>query len=286
MALPILAADVEAALERRYSIGPQIASGARKAVYRASRHFRPDGTSVSDDVLLKFFPTHEDTRVQAAIAALQGVSHPSLARLLEHGCCCVSARQMRYLAWEFVPGQTLSDCVKRGPLPESKVLAIGRDIAAAIAAIWAMRIVHGAITPSNIMLKDSGGAVLLDVGEAYLDQESRPGAGYLSPEQARGDRHLAYASDIFSLGVVMLESLLGRHPTDNQQSALAYGLRASGGTLTASVGLVCMLDKMLSPRPVFRPIPADLTRNFERLLQKIEAEAGMGTRAPQQRLRA
>ena len=292
--LPLVAADVEAALDRRYSIGPPIASGSQEAIYRATRYFRPDGTSTSDDVLLKLrFHPRQDIRVQPGIAAVEGLSHPSLARLIEHGDCYVSNRHMRFVAWEFVEGQTLSTCLKNGPLLESEIVAIGRDISAAIAAIWSKRFVHGAIMPSNIMLKHSGGSTLINLGSSYLEQENGPGEsklfgprGYLSPEQARGDKNLAYASDIFSLGIVMLEGLLGRHPTDNQQSALAYGLRASGGTLTASVGLVCMLDKMLSARPVFRPIPADLSRNLERILRRMEEESPMPTRASQERRRA
>ena len=291
--LPLVSTDIESALGGRFVIGTQITLAGQEAVYRATRHLRPDGSSACDHVLLKLrLHAREDMAAQPWIAAAEGVSHPSLARLIEHGDCSVSGRPMRYVAWEFVQGQALSNYLKNGPLLESEVIAIGRDISAAIAAIWSKRIVHGAIMPSSIMLRDSGGAVLIDLGARYLEQESgaldskpfgRP--GYLSPEQARGDKNLAYASDIFSLGIVMLESLLGRHPTDNQQSALAYGLRASGGTLAANVGLICMLDKMLSARPVFRPIPADLSRNFERLLQRMEEESAIRT-VPQQRRRA
>src|SRR5208283_2542209 len=101
----------------------------------------------------------------------------------------------------------------------------------------------GDIKPSNIMLRDAGGAVLIDLGAArhleadYGDADVRKPfgtKGYFSPEQARGARALTCASDVFSLGVVMMQSLMGRHPTEYHQSALADGFRASGGKLAAS----------------------------------------------------
>lgn len=79
----------------------------------------------------------------------------------------------------------------------------------------------------------------------------------------------------------MLQSLLGRHPTDYHQSGLVDGIRASGSGLAASVGLLCMLDKMLSGRPSFRPIPAELSGTFKRLEQKWEEEFAMSARKPQ-----
>src|ERR1019366_10634446 len=110
------------------------------------------------------------------------------------------------------------------------------------------------------MLRASGGAVLIALGAArHLEQDHTLAArqpfgtvGYLSPEQAIGAT-LSCASDIFSLGVVLLQSFLGQHPTDYDQNALGDGLRASGRRLAVSPGLVCMLDTMLSGRLRFFP---------------------------------
>jgi serine/threonine protein kinase len=174
-----------------------------------------------------------------------------------------------YLAWEFIEGQPLSVQLKAGPLLESEVLSIGRDVSAAIAEIWSQRIVHGDIKPSNIMLRNCDGyimvgsvasAVLIDLGAArYLDQENirilrhskyrypidtaaavKPIGtwGYSSPEQISGVKPLSCASDVFSLGVVLLQCLLGRHPTGYDQIALADGIQATEGRLAASVGLL------------------------------------------------
>src|SRR5579884_539808 len=202
-------AAVEAALDNRFTVGPQIAVGGQGAVFRATRISRPDGTAADDVVALKLHLYHtQDLRAQREVAAMQSISHPGLARLVEHGSCEVAGRRTRYVAWEFIEGKSLSQELKIGRLEEPAVLAIGRDVSAAIAEIWLHRIVHGDIKPSNIMLRDSGGAVLIDLGAArYLAQDNSPAArepfgtrGYLSPEQFRATRALSCASDIFSLG--------------------------------------------------------------------------------------
>jgi len=299
--------DIEAALGRRYIIGRKIDTGGQGAVFMATRTSRPDGTAANDVVALKlYFDRRRNIRVQPEITAAENFSHPNLARLVEQGLCDVAGRHTRYIAWEFIDGQPLSALLKNGPLPEPEVLAIGRDISTAIAEIWSRRIVHGDIKPSNIMLKSSdghkagpvGSAVLIDLGAArYLGQgniltlkplgrpERRRGKplgtwGYFSPEQIRGTQVLSCASDVFSLGVVMLQCLLGRHPTNYDQGALGDGIRASGGRLAANIGLLYALDKMLSPLPAFRPNPRELSHRFQSLRQTMQAEFAKGARAP------
>jgi serine/threonine-protein kinase len=287
---PFMPAEIEVALGGRYIIGPEIAVGGQGVVFRATRISQLDGTPADDLVALKLnlYP-HQEVRVQREITAIENLSDPGLARLIEHGYCDVAGRRTRYVAWEFVEGQALSSRLRiGGRLLDTEVLPIGRDVAAAISAIWSRRIVHGDIKPSNIMLKDSGGAVLIDLGAARDSEHDNTMAarkpfgtlGYFSPEQARGEM-VSCASDIFSLGVVMLECLLGRHPTAYNQSGLEEGFRATNFRLGANPGLLGMLDRMLSVRQLFRPIPADLSRYFEKLEQRMEAESTAGARAPQ-----
>jgi eukaryotic-like serine/threonine-protein kinase len=270
-------ADIEVALGRRYAVTDPIPAAGQGAVFRATRLFQPDTAANHDVVALKLRLHRPEMGVPSEMATVEQISDPCLSKLIEYGDCDVAGRHARYAAWEFIEGQPLSTHLKSGPLTESEVIEIGRDVSAAIAAIWSKRIVHGDIKPSNIILRPSGGAALIDLGSSrYFAYDDSPAArvplgtaGYLSPEQARGEKNLSYASDIFSLGVVLLESLLGRHPTDHQQSALAYGIRASGGMIAANAGFVCQLDKMLSARPVFRPVAANLSRVFQSLLERM-----------------
>src|SRR5450759_376863 len=141
---PFVPADIEAALGRRYIVGPEIAIGGQGVVFRATRTSRLDGTAANDVVALKLYLYRsQDIRVKREITAMENISHPTLARLIEHGYCGVAGRPTRYVAWEFIDGQSLSDRLKSGRLLESKVLAIGRDVSVAIAEIWSRRIVHG-----------------------------------------------------------------------------------------------------------------------------------------------
>jgi len=299
-------ADIEAALGRRYIIGSEIAIGGQGAVFKATRTSRPDGTAAEDIVALKlYFDRRRNIRVPPEITAAGHFSHPNLARLVEHGNCEVASRHTRYGAWEFIDGQPLGVLLKNGRLLESEVLAIGRDVSSAIAEIWSRRIVHGDIKPSNIMIRNSDGyfmvgtvdnAVLIDLGAARLDQgyirslrpldpsdrrSRRPlgTLGYFSPEQIRGAT-LSCASDVFSLGVVMLQCLLGRHPTNYDQAELADGIRASGSGVATRADLLSALDRMLSPVPELRPNPAKLSHDFQSLRQTMQAEFAKGARTP------
>lgn len=297
---PFVPAEIETALEKRYEVGPQIALGGQGAVFRATRTSRPDGEPSDDTVALKLHLYRaQDPSVQREIAAMYNVSNPRLARLIEHGTCDVGGRHTRYIAWEFIEGETLSQRLKGGRLLESEVLTIGRDVAAAIAEVWSQRVVHGDIKPSNIMLRPDGSAVLIDLGAARHIGEggqrpfrnvshfaSEPSkslgtVGYLSPEQLRGSKMLSCASDVFSLGVVMLQCLQGWHPTSYNQRALAEGIRASDLRLTVAADLLGVLDRMLLPNPAWRPLPAELASCFQRRYQKIQDDFAKSARVTQ-----
>ena len=282
--------EIEAALERRYVVGPNIATGGQGTVFRATRKSMPDGTPSDELVALKlYFDPTQALRVQREVTAMENMSHPNLARLLEHGYCYVSGRKMLYIAYEFIEGQSLKQRLKNGGrMRESEVLPIGRDISAAIAVLWSHRIVHGDIKPGNIMLRETGGAVLIDLGILRFVEEDRATRplrpidrfapvlvrpwgtpGYLSPEQARGER-LSCASDIFSLGIVLLECLQGWHPTNQDQRALANGTTASGRRIDVSTAFLSVLDKMLLQVPRERGRLSKLSGYFEMLQQKNE----------------
>jgi serine/threonine-protein kinase len=284
--------EIEAALDQRYSVGPNIATGGQGTVFRAIRNYQLDGTIGSDSVALKlYFDPTQAFRVQREVTAMESLSHPNLARLLEHGYCYISGRKTLYIAYEFIEGQSLKQRLKTGGrLLESEVLPIGRDVSAAIAALWSQRIVHGDIKPGNIMLRESGGAVLIDLGILRFVEEQRATrpltpidrfapaqvrawgtTGYLSPEQARGER-LYCSSDIFSLGVVLLECLQGWHPTNGDQRALADGITASGRRLDISPALLSVLDKMLLPTPRERGRLSKLSSYFQMLQQRMEVD--------------
>lgn len=167
-----------------------------------------------------------------------------------------------YLVMELISGPTLSDRMSRGRLPGSEVARVGREIAEAFAVIHARGIVHRDIKPSNILIRPAahGGeaprATLADFGIAALVGATRVTradtvigtAAYLSPEQARG-MPAAPASDVYALGLVLLEALSGVRP---------FGSRTPHEALAA---------RLVSPPE----IPAHIPPPWREVLQRMTA---------------
>lgn len=131
-------------------------------------------------------------------------------------------RKWLALVMEYMPGGSLKERLRRAPsgLPIDEVVAMGHQLAHALAVLHAENIVHRDIKPSNILFDAQGRARLADLGVVQMPDSStrlvgsrHPGTpAYMSPEQAQGRDFLPPASDIYSLGVVLFEALTGRHP--------------------------------------------------------------------------
>jgi serine/threonine-protein kinase len=272
---PFLIADVTAAFKGRYTLGRELRVGGQGVVYRATRVRRPDGTACKDDVALKLhLDAKQDKRVEREIEAMKHLQHPALTTLLEEGSITIGGKQIRFIAWQFIDGEPLDLKLSKGPLKEVGVIRIGADVTGAIVALWSRRIVHRDIAPKNIMIKPDGRAILIDLGGArHLDNTTitAPGLtfgtmGYFSPEQCRAERTLTSASDIFTLAVVLLECLIGHHPTNFDQQQLVL-TPPSANALTPSVGkeLRDTIDEMLGVRAPFRPQIDKLHARFVKL---------------------
>jgi tRNA A-37 threonylcarbamoyl transferase component Bud32 len=150
------------------------------------------------------------------------LNHPNIATIYEIG----EAAGNPYIVMEYVEGETLSSCLKAGPLDFKMVIEIGKQTAEALAEAHEQGVVHRDIKPSNIMITRRGRVKVLDFGLAKLvpltDSRERldltePGVllgtvNYMSPEQALGQAEVTHLSDIFSLGVVLYEAVTGRLP--------------------------------------------------------------------------
>jgi serine/threonine protein kinase len=275
-----LVAVAQVRLAHRFDFGAMEGSGGQGIVFRARRRQLEDGTPTNDDVAIKFHhDPGQDERITREIGMMTRLRHACLANLLEHGTVDVGGDQVRYIVWEFIEGEPLTTVIARGPVPPKTVAVVGRDVSTAIREIWAEHVVHRDVKPANIMLHAGhDNAVLIDLGYArHLDHSTLTGAGwrvgtdgYMSPEQALAENTLTCFSDIFALGLTLTEALTGRHPTNRRQDLVQSTLiKPSTFVTTAPAGLVQLLDRMLHPRPAFRPRPDQLADALDRLAQQL-----------------
>jgi len=275
---PFSAKEVEASFGGRYVLGSELRVGGQGVVYHAKRVRLPDGSACSDEVALKLhLDAKQDKRVQREIEAMKHLRHPALATLLEEGTIVIGGKQVRFIAWQFIEGEALDTKLSKGQLQEVAVVRIAADVTGAIVALWSRRIVHRDIAPKNIMIKPDGRAILIDLGGArHLDNTTitAPGltfgtVGYFSPEQYRAERALTSASDIFTLAVVLLECLIGRHPTNLDQQQLVTTPPSANALIPSnSKELRDTVDEMLGIRASFRPQIDQLHQRFERMSNK------------------
>jgi serine/threonine protein kinase len=137
-----------------------------------------------------------------------------------------------YLVMECLPGRTLADALANGPLPEDQVRQLALDLLGALGAAHALGIVHRDVKPGNILFSNEGRVKLADFGiakSADLVDQTMTGQligtpAYLAPERLR-EEEASPATDLYSLGVVLYEALVGRKPFEGDTPvALAYAI--------------------------------------------------------------
>jgi hypothetical protein len=162
---------------------------------------------------------------------LSALRHPGIVGYVAHG---VTEADEPYLAMEWLEGEDLAQRLGRGPLSLDESLTLLRRTAEALAVAHARGVVHRDLKPSNLFLRggDVGRLAVLDFGIARLAAISKMMTGtgmimgtpgYMAPEQARGEREVTAAADVFSLGCVLFECLTGQSPfaADHMMAVLA-----------------------------------------------------------------
>jgi serine/threonine-protein kinase len=141
------------------------------------------------------------------------LAHPNVVRVFDVG----EDDGRPFIAMEYVDGETLAELVgRRGALSPAETAALGVQACAGLAAAHAAGLVHRDVKPQNLLLSTDGVLKLGDFGIAVGHEGTRltlagtvlGTAGYLAPEQARGEQVTA-AADIYALGAVLYELLTG-----------------------------------------------------------------------------
>ena len=171
----------------------------------------------------------------------------------------------------YVPGPSLADAVDDdGPLPVKTVLALAAGLAEALAGIHRSGVVHRDLKPSNVLLAADGPRVI-DFGISQAIERSMLTAtgavmgspGFMSPEQARGQREVGKPTDVFSLGAVLAFAATGIGPFGcGSTPALLYRLVNEEPDLAqVPARLRPLIERCLAKDPAYRPTPADIHRN-------------------------
>jgi serine/threonine-protein kinase PpkA len=213
---------------------------------------------------------------EARIAAK--LRHPHVVQVHDVG----HAGDYHYIAMEYLPG---GPALTRNGSPREPrfALRVTREIAGALGYAQNKGVVHRDIKPDNILLREDGAAVLTDFGIARASDNSRmtrTGAiigtpHYMSPEQARG-LPLDGRADLYSLGIVFHELILGRVPYQADDS-LAVGIMHITAPLPRLPphlsSLQSLLDRMLAKEPDQRfQSGAELAAAIERIERDLDGD--------------
>jgi len=184
--------------------------------------YRAQDLQTQRPVALKLLdPDYDRPRFEREVEVLAELVHPRIVRYVAHG---VIGTDRAFLAMEWLEGEDLAARLHRGGPTLRESLRLIRDLASGLTVAHAREIVHRDLKPSNVFLRDRSteGATVLDFGVARRMTDAhgprtRTGAlvgtpNYMAPEQASGERAVGPAADVFALGCILYECLIGSPP--------------------------------------------------------------------------
>ncbi|MGB8649358.1 MAG: serine/threonine-protein kinase, partial [Mycobacteriales bacterium] len=266
---PTQAIPAAAVIGGRYRLDSLVGRGGTAEVWRAT------DTSLDRVVALKLVTVaHDESSARAADEArtLARLSHPSLVQVYDAG---TDTSGRPWVVMEFVEGETLADAIRRGPLPVRRITEIGLAVAEALDHVHAQGLVHRDIKPANVLIGRAGKVKLTDFGIARLVDAAKVTstglmvgtASYLAPEQVAGET-VGPATDVYALGLVLLEALTGKREYDGPavEAAMARLHRAPVLPPTLPDGWAALLEAMTARSPLERPTAAQVARVLRDLL--------------------
>jgi serine/threonine-protein kinase len=203
-------------LSGRYRLEAKLGSGGMSTVYLASDETLDRPVAVK--VMHREMSEQEDQlqRFRQEARAVAKLSHPNVVSVIDAG----EDGGYPYIVFEYVKGETLKQRIGRvGALDTQDAIAYAIEVARGLSVAHARNMVHRDIKPQNVLIDEEGRAKLTDFGiSRQLEQDGVTATGrvlgttdYVAPEQAMG-RDVDPRSDVYSLGVVLYEMLVGQVP--------------------------------------------------------------------------
>jgi len=197
---------------RRYRMISRIGRGGMGDVWRA------EDLVLQTPVALKLIDArseHARQRILNEVRLARQITHPSVCRVFDVG---EAENGVAFYSMELVQGEDLAALLRRvGRLPSPKVIDIARQLCAGLAAAHDQGVLHRDLKPANVLIDDQGIIRISDFGIAI----SRDSAGrhrltgtpgYMAPEQLVEGTQLSERTDVYALGLVLYELLVGKHP--------------------------------------------------------------------------
>jgi serine/threonine protein kinase len=224
---------------------------------------------LADDRMVQRFVDEART-----VAALH---HPGIVRILDFG----AEDGLPWIAYEFLPGSTLRERLRDGPLEIVEALELGIQLAEALDEVHAHGVIHRDVKPENLMEAHAGQWKLIDFGIARHDRgPSMPATGgtigtpaYVAPEMLAGGTPVPQ-SDMYALGVMLFEIISGQLPFDDPDPAELLKKKRAGrapqlhSLVPEAQPLSWIVDRLLSNEPSQRFVRAtDVSRFLRALLE-------------------
>jgi serine/threonine-protein kinase len=268
---------LNAALQGRYAVARQLGEGGMATVYLATdlRHDRQVALKVLKAEVAAVVGAE---RFLAEIKTTAALTHPNILPLHDSG----QVAGLVFYVMPYIEGESLRERLDReGPLPVDEAVKLTIEVADALQAAHEQGIVHRDVKPANILLS-RGRPLVADFGIALAASAAGPGRltktglslgtpHYMSPEQATAEPVQGPATDVYSLGCVLYELLVGEPPH-------------TGASAQA------ILSKVLQSGPVSareqRPsIPPNVDATINKALERLPADRFRSTREFAQALR-
>jgi CheY-like chemotaxis protein/predicted Ser/Thr protein kinase len=263
----------------RYEVLGELGKGGMGMVYHARD--REVGEEIALKVVRRDLVAQNPSmveRLKSEIRLARRISHRNVVRAHDLG----EWEGVHFLTMEYVKGITVEELLNtQGPLTVESTLAIGSQVAEALAVAHEQQIIHRDIKPGNLIVDDEGRLKVMDFGLARLEASggrlTSAGLvvgtpGYLAPELMLGGEADA-RSDLFSVGAVLYECLTGRPPFD-ASSVMEVVDRVLAGAHepirtrapATPAALVALIERLLKRQPQDRVSSArELVDQLERL---------------------